>query len=85
MLLKIIIVILFVAVVASLVSSLTFLLKDLQISGAKRTLYALGIRVTLAALLLLSIGYGIHTGQLKNTAPWDSAVKTTPIQEYKQK
>ncbi len=71
--LKIAIVILFVAVVASLASSLMFLFKDTT-SESKRSLYALGVRVTLAATLLLLIGYGIYTGQLVSTAPWDSAL-----------
>lgn len=71
--LKIAIVILFVAIVASLSSGLVFLLKDTA-SESKRALYALGIRITLAVALLLLIGYGIYTGQLVSTAPWDSAL-----------
>jgi hypothetical protein len=69
--LKITIVVLFVAVLASLSSGLLFLLKDMETSKSKRTLYALGIRITLAATLLALIGYGIYTGQLASTAPWD--------------
>lgn len=67
--LKIIIVVLFLAVVASLSSGLVFLLKDMG-SSSKRTLYALGVRVTLAALLLFCIWYGFYSGVLSNTAPW---------------
>ena len=47
--LKIIIVILFLAVLASLSSALVYLLKDVGAANSKRTLYALGIRITLAA------------------------------------
>lgn len=68
--LKIIIVLLFVAVLFSLSSALMFLLKDMG-SPSRRTLYALGIRVSLAALLLASIFYGLYSGQLHNSAPWD--------------
>lgn len=68
--LKIIIVVLFIAVVASLSSGLVFLIKDMGAPESKRTLYALGVRITLAAALLLSIGYGIGSGKLGNTAPW---------------
>jgi hypothetical protein len=68
--LKVIIVILFVAVLISLSSAFVFLLKD-QGSASKRTLYALGIRITLAALLLISIFYGFNTGKLGSSAPWD--------------
>lgn len=67
--LKIIIVLLFLAVVASLSSGLVFLLKDMG-SSSKRTLYALGVRIALAALLLLCIWYGYYSGILSNTAPW---------------
>ena len=70
MLLKTIIVVLFVGVVISLFSGLNFLVKDLG-SPKKRLLYSLGLRVSLAALLLATIIYGAYTGQLSSTAPWD--------------
>ena len=68
--LKIIIVILFFLVVASLSGGLYFLLKDAG-NESRRTLYALGTRITLAALLLGCIAYGFITGQLGSQAPWD--------------
>lgn len=71
MLLKFLIVVLFVAVLASLTSGLVFLLKDMNVKESKRTLYALGIRILLAASLMGVIAYGIQSGKLKNTAPWD--------------
>lgn len=70
MVLKLIIVVLFLAVVASLTGGLVFLLKDMQVSDSKRTLYALGIRIGLAGTLMAVIGYGIYSGKLGNTAPW---------------
>lgn len=70
--LKIAIVVLFIAVLASLSSGLVFLFKDTEVSESKRTLYALGIRITLAATLMILIGYGIYSGELTSTAPWDS-------------
>ena len=86
--LKVIIVLLFLAILASLSSALVFLLKDMG-SESKRTLYALGIRITLAALLLISIFYGIYTGQLGSRAPWDSGPPAgdpnAVNQEYKRK
>jgi hypothetical protein len=69
--LKLIIVILFILVVASLTSGLVFLLKDMAGSQSKRTLYALGIRISLASLLLAAIAFGLHTGKLGSRAPWD--------------
>ena len=68
--LKIVILLLFIAVLISLSSALTFLLNDMEIKDSKRTAYALGIRVTLAGILLATIAYGIYSGQLGNTAPW---------------
>ena len=70
MLLKTIIVVLFIAVVISLFSGLNFLVKDLG-SRKKRLLYSLGLRVSLAILLLATIVYGAYTGQLNSSAPWD--------------
>lgn len=71
MLLKIIIVVLFIAVLVSLTSGLLFLVKDLSDNASKRTMYALGIRIGLASALMVSIAYGLHTGQLGSRAPWD--------------
>lgn len=79
--LKVIIVVLFVAVVASLFTGLNFLVKDLG-NRRKRLLYALGTRIVLAALLLATIAYGVATGQLTSTAPWDSQLhpeNTAPV------
>lgn len=68
--LKIAIIILFIALVISLFSSLTFLLKD---KGAtKRTWHALSVRLTIAAVLMGLIIYGMYTGQLGSNAPWDA-------------
>ena len=77
MLLKFAIVLLFIAVVASLSSGLVFLLKDMNVPDSKRTLYALGIRIALAATLMILIGYGIKSGRLKNTAPWGAQAPAT--------
>ena len=70
MLLKTIIVVLFIAVLISLFSGLNFLVKDLG-NSKRRLLVAMGTRITLAALLLITIAYGIFTGQLGSSAPWD--------------
>lgn len=75
--LKVIIVILFIAVVASLTSGVVFLLKDMNVSDSRRTAYTLGIRVALATALMSVIAYGIHSGQLSNKAPWGQHKATT--------
>jgi formate hydrogenlyase subunit 3/multisubunit Na+/H+ antiporter MnhD subunit len=67
--LKIIIVILLLAIIASLFSGAVFFLKD-QGNERKRTLYALGFRVSLAVLLMICIIYGVASGQLTPSAPW---------------
>ncbi|WP_111641522.1 DUF2909 domain-containing protein [Marinimicrobium alkaliphilum] len=72
--LKITIVLLLIGVVLSLGSGLRFLLKDLGVSESKRTLYALGVRITLAALMMGLIFYGLYTGILTSQAPWDTRV-----------
>ena len=71
MLLKTIIVLLFIAILISLFGGLNFLVKDLGGNNKKRLLYALGIRIGLAGLLIATIIYGAYTGQIKSQAPWD--------------
>lgn len=73
MLLKIIIVLLFFAMVISLFTSFSFLRKDVDRPESKRTLYALGIRLAVAAALLGTIAYGFLSGKLQSKAPWDYA------------
>ena len=68
--LKITLAVLFVAIIFSLTSAFVFLLKDAGVSESKRTLYALGVRITLAVLFIALITYGYYTGILSNNAPW---------------
>lgn len=68
--LKIIIVVLLIAVIASLSTGFYFLVKD-QGNSRKRLYYALGIRISLASMLMAALIYGIGTGQLGSKAPWD--------------
>lgn len=73
--LKVIIIVLLLGVIASLFSGLVFLFKDSDRSDSKRTLYALGVRISLAAMLLATIFYGFYTGKLRlgTNAPWHQA------------
>lgn len=68
--LKISIIIVMIAMLISLITGFNFLLKDKGDPTKKRTAYALGIRVSLAALLLILIAYGLWSGQLGIQAPW---------------
>lgn len=67
---KPVIIILFFLLVASLFTGFGFLVKDEGAGEKKRLMYALGCRVTLTALLLAIITYGIFSGQLRSNAPW---------------
>jgi uncharacterized membrane protein YsdA (DUF1294 family) len=69
-LLKVIIVILFIALLVSLASGFIFLVKDK--GTTRRTWHSLSVRLLLATLLMGTIGYGVYTGQLGSRAPWDA-------------
>lgn len=72
MLLKVIIFVLLIGVIASLFSGMVFLFKDSDQPESRRTLRALGVRISLAAALLATVFYGLSTGQLRlgTNAPW---------------
>lgn len=69
MLLKSLIVLLFIAVVASLSGAFYTMVQDQGIES-RRTVLLLTIRVTLAALLMACVGWGLWTGSLGLGAPW---------------
>jgi hypothetical protein len=81
-LLKTIIVVLLIGVLVSLFSGLAFLFKDSDRQDSKRTLYALGLRITLAGALMIAVLYGLMTGQLRmgSNAPWHNR-DTAPVTE----
>ena len=73
--LKGIILFLVVALVASLGSGLFFLMSDQGNVEKKRLYSSLCVRLALATCLLLTIIYGVATGQLGNRNPWDAGPK----------
>ncbi len=79
--LKIVIVVLLICVILSLMSGLVFLFKDTGKPYSRRLWYALGVRITFATLLLLTIGYGFYTGELRMglNAPWHGANAGEPV------
>lgn len=77
--LKTAIVVVFIALVISLASGLYFLFKDQ--GTTRRTLHSLGVRVALAGLLLVLLGYGIYTGQIRSKAPWDAQLRQQQMQQ----
>jgi hypothetical protein len=76
--LKLVIVVLLLAIIISLFSGALFFYKDQ--GSTKRTLYALGVRITLAILLMITITYGVVSGQLVLNAPWHQSVHTGTAQ-----
>ena len=78
--LKVVIIILFITLVLSLFSSLSYLLKDREVEQAsRRTWNALTIRLILATLLFGCVFYGVFTGQLGTATPWDKDRYSTNI------
>lgn len=69
--LKAAIVLLMVALVASLASGFYFLMVDQGDKTKRRTFHSLGARLTLALLLGGLIIYGVASGQLGHRTPWD--------------
>lgn len=66
--LKTIIVLLLIGILISLVVGFVFFFKDK--GRSKRVLYALGVRISLAVIMMACIFYGLVTGQLTLSAPW---------------
>lgn len=69
--LKIIIILLMIALAASLATGLVFLMSDQGSSNKRRLFHSLGVRLGLGACLLVVIAYGVITGQLGHRNPWD--------------
>jgi hypothetical protein len=66
--LKTIIILLLLGILISLASGFIFFYKDK--GRSKRVLYALGVRVTLAVIMMLFVVYGLMSGELSLNAPW---------------
>jgi hypothetical protein len=81
--LKVLIFVLLIGVIVSLFSGLVFLFKDAGKQNSRRTLHALGVRITLAAALLATIFYGFYTGQLRlgTNAPWHTTQQSQAAPE----
>lgn len=69
--LKALIVLLMLALLASLGSGFYFLMIDQGDKTKRRTMHSLGVRLGLAICLGAVIVYGIATGQLGHRNPWD--------------
>lgn len=69
--LKVSIVLLMLALLASLGSGFYFLMVDQGDKTKRRTMHSLGVRLGLAICLAAVIVYGVATGQLGHRNPWD--------------
>jgi hypothetical protein len=67
---KVVIVVLFIALLISLGSGYIFLMKDQ--GRTRRTWNSLSVRLILAALLIGFLVYGVLSGRLGSKAPWDA-------------
>lgn len=74
MLLKTIIVLLLIANIIALGTAFYAMMHDMGDEKVSRTAKFLTIRVSLAALLVVVVIYGILTGQLGIAAPWHPAL-----------
>ena len=79
--LKAAIVILVLALVASLGSGFYYLMLDQGDKTKRRTLHSLGVRLALAATLMGLIIYGVASGQLGHRNPWDAGPKPQSSRE----
>jgi uncharacterized membrane protein len=71
-LLKAAIIVLMLALVASLGSGFYFLMLDQGDATKRRTFHSLGVRLSIAVVLMALIAYGVATGQLGRMNPWDA-------------
>ena len=79
--LKAAIVLLMLALLASLGSGFYFLMKDQGDKNRRGTFYSLGVRLTLGICLAALIVYGVATGQLGHRNPWDVGPKPEASQQ----
>lgn len=70
MLVRPLVIILLIALVISLFSGLVFFVKDQ--GSSKRTFHSLGVRLAIAVALFATTAYGLYTGELGHSVPWES-------------
>ena len=79
--LKAAIIVLMLALVASLGSGFYFLMVDQGDKTKRRTFHSLGVRLSLAVGLAALLVYGVASGQLGNRTPWDAGPRPQASQE----
>jgi hypothetical protein len=84
-LLKAAIIVLMLALVASLGSGFYYLMLDQGDVNKRRTFHSLGVRVSIAVVLMALIAYGVATGQLGHMTPWDAGPASQAPQDSPSK
>ncbi len=79
--LKAAIIVLMIALVASLGSGFYYLMTDQGDKTKRRTFHSLAVRVVLAISLMGVIIYGVATGQLGHRNPWDPGPRPAGVEE----
>ena len=79
--LKAAIIVLMLALVASLGSGFYFLMVDQGDKTKRRTFHSLGVRLSLAVGLAALLVYGVASGQLGNRTPWDAGPRPQASQD----
>jgi DUF2909 family protein len=80
-LLKAAIIVLMLALLASLGSGFYYLMIDQGDGKKRRTFHSLGIRLAFALALMVLIAYGVATGQIGHKNPWDAGPMPQATQE----
>ena len=75
--LKVAIVLLLLALIASLGSGFYYLMIDQGDKTKRRLLHSLGVRLGLTLTLIAIVVYGVATGQLGHRNPWDGGPQAT--------
>ncbi len=78
--LKTLIIVLMLALVASMGSGFYYLMLDQGDKTKRRTFHSLGVRLGLASALLAVIIYGVATDQLGHRNPWDAGPRPSASQ-----
>lgn len=79
--LKAAIVILMLALIASLGSGFYFLMLDQGDKSKRRTFHSLGVRLSIAVALMALIIYGVASGKLGHKTRWDAGTVPKTSQE----
>ncbi|CAA0114964.1 Uncharacterised protein [Halioglobus japonicus] len=79
--LKAAIIVLMLALVASLGRGFYYLMVDQGDGKKRRTFQSLGIRLAIALVLMVLIAYGVATGQIGHQNPWDAGPAAQATQD----